>query len=383
MRVRDRLAWLLLTRQKIRFGIAIAGIAFACVLIFMQLGFLESLFLGATRPHKLLAADIVIAHPKLQTFFAPKSFARSRLIQARALSEVESVSPIRLGSIQWRNPETKQPRLILVFGVDPCKTSFTQPEVIKNLHNLKTFRQVLFDEAGRAEYGPIPALLKKGKVDIELNGKTVTVAGLFKIGASFAADGTVITSDTTFPFLFNQTRSSDIELGLVRLRSGSDVDYVKNRLSQMLGSQVAVYTRAEFADIEKKYWAEGTGIGFIFGLGVVVGFVVGVVIVYQILHSDVSDHLQEYATLKAIGYSNDYLLRVVFLESIILAVVGFLPAFLIALVLYHIALDATSMPIYMTAQRALFVFGLAVTMCAISAFIALQKLRQADPAEVF
>jgi putative ABC transport system permease protein len=383
MKVQDKLAWLLLTRQKARFLIASAGITFACILIFMQLGFLEALFIGASKPHQLLSADLVLAHPRLQTFFSPKSFPRSRLFQACGLSGVSSVSPLRLGTLQWRNPETHQLRAILIFGVDPSKESFALPEVQRFLPDLKLFRRVLFDRASRTEYGRIVELLDSGKVEVELNNKVVTVAGLFKIGASFAADGTVITSDTTFPFIFGQKSSNEIELGLIRCKANEDISAVKQSLIGLFGNEVAVYTKAEFAEVEKTYWAESTGVGFIFGLGVVVGFIVGVVIVYQILHSDVADHLQEYATLKAIGYTNNYLLGVVFKESIILSITGFVPAFIVAYLLYRLSEQATSLAIFMTTERGLLVYFLSLSMCVISASIALQKLRQADPAEVF
>lgn len=383
MRVQDKLAWLLLTRQKMRFLIASAGISFACILIFMQLGFLEALFVGASKPHNLLNADLVLAHPKLQTFFSPKSFPRARLFQANGLAEVSSVSPLRLGTLQWRNPETHQLRAILIFGVDPNRTSFTIPEVQDSLPALKRFRRVLFDQASRAEYGDIARLLKGGTVEVELNNKVVTVAGLFKIGASFAADGTVITSDTTYPFIFGQKNSNEVELGLIKVKTDANIDSVKKSLDRMFGREVAVYTKAQFAEVEKRYWSESTGVGFIFGLGVVVGFIVGVVVVYQILHSDVADHLQEYATLKAMGYTDNYLLQVVFKESIILSLTGFIPSYAIALLLYRLAEESTSMPIFMTNERGALVYVLAATMCLISASIALQKLRQADPAEVF
>ncbi len=248
---------------------------------------------------------------------------------------------------------------------------------------MKLFRRVLFDRASRTEYGRIVELLDSGKVEVELNNKVVTVAGLFKIGASFAADGTVITSDTTFPFIFGQKSSNEIELGLIRCKANEDISAVKQSLIGLFGNEVAVYTKAEFAEVEKTYWAESTGVGFIFGLGVVVGFIVGVVIVYQILHSDVADHLQEYATLKAIGYTNNYLLGVVFKESIILSITGFVPAFIVACLLYRLSEQATSLAIFMTTERGLLVYLLSLSMCVISASIALQKLRQADPAEVF
>ncbi len=386
MKVRDSLAWLQLTRQKGRFLVAIAGIAFACILIFVQLGFLEALFTGATRPHNLLDADIVIAHPKLETFFSPKGFAKERLYQASGVEGVESVSPVRLGTMQWRNPVTKQIRAILVFGVDPSKATFALSEVALNRREITKFRYLLFDRKSRSEYGPIPALLENARtVNIELNGKKVSVAGLFDLGASFAADGTAICSDTTFSDLFGRKHFESIELGLIRCiaHSAPAVNQVKERLHALYGGEVAVYTKKEFADIEKTYWANSTGIGFIFGLGVVVGFIVGVVIVYQILYSDVADHLPEYATLKAMGYVDSFFLKVLGQEAFILSCIGFFPGFLASIVLYWVAQDATALPIFMTWQRAVSVFFLSLIMCGISAAIALTRLREADPADVF
>ncbi|MFN6394244.1 MAG: FtsX-like permease family protein, partial [Aphanizomenon sp.] len=134
---------------------------------------------------------------------------------------------------------------------------------------------------------------------------------------------------------------------------------------------------------EKDYWANGTGIGFIFGLGVIVGFIVGIVIVYQILYSDVSDHLPEYATLKAMGYTDNYLLLVLLQEALLLAVFGYLPAFLLSFGIYQLTFTATLLPIAMKLDRAINVFILTIIMCTFSGAIAMQKLRSADPADIF
>ncbi len=386
MKVRDSLGWLQLTRQKGRLLVAIAGIAFACILIFVQWGFLEALFSGATRPHRLLDADIVVAHPKLETFFSPKGFPRERLYQAAGVEGVESVSPVRLGTMQWRNPVSKQVRAILIFGVDPSKSTFDLGEFALNKHELTKFRYLLFDRKSRSEYGPIPQLMENADtIGVELNGKKVNVVGLFDLGASFAADGTAICSDTTFSYLFGRRHADTIEFGLIRCvgNSASEVEQVKQRLRVLYGDEVAVYTKNEFADLEKGYWANSTGIGFIFGLGVVVGFIVGVVIVYQILYSDVADHLPEYATLKAIGYADSYFLNVLGQEALILSCAGFLPGLFASIGIYWIAQGATALPITMTWERATSVFFLSLLMCGISAAIALTRLREADPADVF
>lgn len=384
MSVRDYLAWFQLIRQRGRFFVAIAGISFACILIFMQLGFLESLFVGATRPHSILNADLVIAHPKLQTLLTPKSFARERLYQAKGFNGVESVSAIQLANLQWRNPVDHQIRAILLLGIDPLKHALIFPNFDNRLNELKMFRRVLFDQKSRPEYGPIKQLLEKaGTFEVELNDKNVTVAGLFSLGASFAADGTAISSDTTFSYLSGSKSASHIQLGLIKISPGASIAAVKSNLQRVFKNDVSVYTRDEFAQLEKTYWADSTGIGFIFGLGVVVGFIVGVVIVYQILHSDVQDHMPEYATLKAMGYADSYLLGVLLKEAFILSCAGFMPALLLTFLLYSIAESATSMPIFMTTERALFVFSLSLAMCSISAVIAMKKLREADPADVF
>ena len=384
MKVRDALAWLQLTRQRGRFFVAIAGIAFACILIFMQLGFSESLFIGATRPHYLLNADIVIANPKLQTLLTPKGFPRERLYQASGYKGVDSISAIQLAILQWRNPITHQIRAILLFGIDPLKQSLCIANADSQLKSLTRFRSILFDQKSRPEYGPIAEMFSKaGILEIELENKRVNVTGLFTLGASFAADGTAIAGDTTFSFLSGSKSARQIQLGLIKVAPDVSVQAVIEALRHSYGKEVSVYSRDEFAEIEKTYWAESTGIGFIFGLGVVVGFIVGVVIVYQILYSDVADHLPEYATLKAIGYSDSYFLGVLTKEALILSCTGFLPALILTFFMYSIAETVTAMPIYMTWQRATFVFSLSVLMCAISAAIAIRRLREADPADVF
>lgn len=384
MKVRDALAWLQLTRQRGRFFVAIAGISFACILIFMQLGFLESLFIGATKPHYLLNADIVIAHPKFQTLLTPKGFPKERLYQASGYMGVESVSAIQLAILHWRNPVTHQIRAILLLGIDPIKQSLSFTNSDSLVKGLIRFRTILFDRKSRPEYGPVAELLARaGRLEVDINEKKVNVTGLFSMGASFAADGTAITSDTTFSFLSGSKSSRQIQLGLIKVKPGASVLAIRESLKNAYGKEISVYTRDEFAEIEKNYWAESTGIGFIFGLGVVVGFIVGVVIVYQILYSDVADHMPEYATLKAIGYADSYFLGVLTKEALILSCCGFIPALLLTFLIYSIAETATSMPIFMTWQRAAFVFSLAVLMCAISAAIATRRLREADPADVF
>ncbi|MEH2023981.1 ABC transporter permease DevC [Nostoc sp.] len=378
------LAWRQLMKEKTRLAVAVAGITFADMLMFIQLGFESALFDAAVKPHRNLQADLVLINPQFQTLFSVKNFSRERLYQTLGYEGVQSVNSVYISTGQWRNPETRLERAILVWGVDPTQSPFKSPEIKQNQDYLKQLYQVLFDQAGRPEYGAVGDIFKKtGKFDTELNSKAVFVKGLFTDGASFAADGNVIASDSTFLQLFPERKADRIEVGLITLKPDADTEKVRSQLVNGLPKDVRVLTPEEFAKVERTYWEAGTGIGFIFGLGTGVGFIVGIVIVYQILYSDVSDHLPEYATLKAMGYTDNYLLGVLIQEALLLAILGFLPGFILSFGLYQVTYAATMLPIFMKMERAIQVWILTVIMCSVSGAIAMRKLRSADPADVF
>jgi putative ABC transport system permease protein len=142
-------------------------------------------------------------------------------------------------------------------------------------------------------------------------------------------------------------------------------------------------TRDDYAKAEVAFWNASTPVGYTFDLGVVIAFIVGAVIVYQILYSDVTDHLPEYATLKAMGFRDRYLLMVVFQEALILAVMGFVPGTAIALGIYRITNVATMLPMAMDLGRIVFVLLLTAIMSSFSAAMAVRKLQTADPADIF
>lgn len=378
------LAWRQLLKERTRLLVAVAGITFADMLIFIQMGFEGALFDAAIQPHRSLQADLVLINPQFQTLFSVKSFSRKRLYQTLGYEGVESVNSLYIGTGQWRNPETRLERAILVWGIDPAKSAFKFPEVQQNLDQIKQLNQVLFDQAGRPEYGIVGEIFKKeSNFNTELNNKAISVKGIFSNGASFAADGNVITSDSTFLQIFPERKPDRIEVGLITLKPDANLELVQSQLIAELPKDVKVLTPEEFAQVEKEYWANSTAIGFIFSLGVGVGFIVGIVIVYQILYSDVSDHLPEYATLKAMGYTDYYLLIVLMQEALLLAVLGFIPSFLLSLGLYQLAYISTMLPIFMNMERAITVFVLTIIMCSVSGLIAMRKLRSADPADIF
>ncbi|ABD00026.1 putative ABC transport system permease protein [Thermostichus sp. MS-CIW-21] len=379
------LAWLQLTREKIRLLVALAGIAFACILMFMQLGFQDSLLESAIRFHVALKGEIFLVSPQSNALIAMNTFSQRRLYQALGFEGVRAISPVYVGFALWKNPQTRRTRSIFVVGVDPSADLLELPELTPDkLEEIKKADVVLFDRRSRSEFGPIPEWFEAGReVFTEVGNRRVQVGGLFKMGATFGADGTILTSDLNFLRIFPQRERGLVDIGVVQLQPGVDPQPLVQQMRALLPEDVRVLSRAEFIDMEQSYWEEGTAIGFIFGLGVAMGFIVGIVIVYQILYTDVSDHLAEYATLKAMGYTDTYLLGVVFQEAILLAGLGYIPAFALAVLLYDLTANATLLPIAMTFNRAVLVLLLAVSMCFISGAIAVRRLRAADPADIF
>lgn len=377
-------AWLQLSHTKMRFLTAIAGIAFANILMLMQLGFQDALYDSNTRLHQLLNADLVLLSPQAQQLSNLRTFPRRRLFQSANLSAVESVEPLYVRNGFWKHPQTRRISAIMVLGFNPAQPAFNLPEVAQNPGLLAFPDTLLFDRRARGGYQEVVAQVASGKpVTTELQGRKVTIAGLYEVGSSFAADGSVMTSAQNFMRIFTEIQPGEVSVGLIRLKPGSNPIIVAAALKAQLEKDVRVLTRQEFIEVEERHWRNNTSIGFIFTLGTGMGFIVGVIIVYQILYSDVSDHLSEYATFKAMGYRDGYLISIVSQEALILALSGYIPGYLVSSGLYHLTSGATGLPIAMTIDRAISVLVLTGLMCAISGLISMQKLRSADPADIF
>ena len=378
------LPWLQLTYKKMRFFVALMGIGFAVMLMFLQLGLRDALFDSAVRLHKSLECDIILLSPLSTASIAMQSFSQRYLYQALGFEGVESVSPVYVDFGVWKNLKTRRARLIFVIGFNPTKAVSNLPDIPNNINQLKLEDVALFDRASRPEFGTIPDEYNQGeRVIVEVSGHRLKIGGLFQLGTSFGSDGNLIMSDDNFLRVFTHRSKGLIDIGLIKLKSGVNAQWVLANLRKSLDKGVNVLSKQDYIDFEKNYWNTSTAIGFIFDLGAMVGFTVGTVIVYQILYADVSDHLFEYATLKAMGYTNNYLLSVVFQESLILASLGYIPGMAISLALYAVVKNATLLPIAMSFSRALLVLALTIVMCLISGIIAMQKLRDADPVDIF
>lgn len=374
------LALLNLWHTRSRSAIAMAGVAFAAVLVLMQLGFLGALESSANRVYDQLDFDLLISARSYRIFSRAGMFPVERLAMARSLPEIEQASPFYIGLNAWLNEKGKPAlrRGILVMSFRPGDHLFRLPGVLKHEHELAMRGRLLMDEASRPEFGE-----RATKTESEIGMTHVQISGQYLLGSDFSADGSVITGDETFFELFPWFPATSTSLGLLKLKPGVDPAEVAAKLQKLMPEDVLVRTRTQALLDEVFFWRTKTSVGTIFLLGVFIAALVGTGIVYQVMSSDVSNRLPEFATLKAMGYTTNYLTMSVVGQAVVLAIGGFIPAAIIAWCLYEFTEHQAHLPMDLTPRIAGSVFLLSLSMCMISAVLALRKVATADPADLF
>jgi putative ABC transport system permease protein len=382
--MRTPIGWLQLRHKPLRLIVALLGISFAVLLIMMQLGFRAALFESAVRFHERLNYDIALFSKNSVFIVRPQPFSIRRLYQSLGDEAVADVSPVYIFPATWKNPWTDERRSLTAIGFNPSDDLISAEGFDENHNLIRQQDVILFDALSRPEFGPVAESFEAGEeVVTEINDRQIKVAGLYQMGTSFGIDGSFMTSTDNWLRLFPDSPRNQIQLGLIRLREGADRNAVRDRLKEYLPKDVLVMTKVDFVARETNYWNSATPIGYIFAFGAIMGFVVGAIIVYQILFADVSEHLNEYATLRAMGYPNRFISGIVIQQAFILGILGYIPGVVAVHWLYGKAAAATNLPLYITQDRAITVLIMTLTMCAISALLALRKVRRLDPADVF
>jgi putative ABC transport system permease protein len=397
------LAWRNLTFKPRRLVLFVLGICFAVVLMFVQYGCRNALLDSSVLLIQKLRTDLIIRSRQQTTLMLRATFPREVLTPARDVPGVQDVYPLyleyalsTLRNTAEKESDRKPGQNIRVIGADPDARLLDVPELdpkssVSCVAALRLPGRALFDRQSRRNhdrrsetiFGPVQV-----GTETDLNGQKVIIVGEFDLGVDFGTDGTLLVSPETFrdhlrpPFLTEGLEK--VDLGLVRLKPGADPRRVRQALQELLAdADVEVETRDGFIEHEKRFWLDNTPIGYVFGFGMVMGFLVGLVICYQILSSNISDNLEAYATLRAIGYPGSYLVRVVLQESVLLAVLGFVPGLAISWGVYALLQYLTDLPLTLPPLRVAIIFVLATVMCICSGLLASYKALQADPAEVF
>jgi putative ABC transport system permease protein len=380
------LAWRRFVHQGWRAVLAAAGIGFAALLICMQIGFLNALFDAQVQLVDALNGDLFITSSAKYTLVTKAPFASRRIEQAAAVPGVASVSPllIEYEVSAWRNPDRHIRRSIRVLGVDPADKVFRDPDIDGQLERLRLPDTVLVDEYSKPDFG---SDLSPG-TSTELGRHTVVVVGSFRLGTDFVNDANAIMGRESFLRLFPHQRSAApglgrVELGIVTLEPGVDPARARSRIAARLPDDVEILTRQQLIDRELAFWRDNTPIGSVFLLGAAMGFIIGSVICYQILFTDVVEHLPQFGTLMAMGFDRRRIVVLVLLEAVLLACAGLVPALILGETMYGIVGFVSGLPMHLTPVRAALVSVATVAMCLASGYVAVRRALRIDPAELF
>ena len=376
--MRIPVAWLNIIQHKKRTCAALAGISFSIFLIFMQLGFLGATRKNATIVYDYLDFDLLIVSEQFLTLTRAGSVDRYRLLQSEALQEVESVTGVLVGMADWLNEEADKEKNLLIFGVDPDKFFFTNEALKQQGHLLAGRSSILVDSRVMPDFGP----WEVGEVR-QVNEQPVSVVGGYQMGVGILATGSAFVSYETFSRLNGGDTTTSYNLGLVKLKPGSDVLKTREALLNALPGDVLVKTREEITTSEEHFYIGVKPVGIMFKIGAVVSFIVGAVMLYQILSAEITNRLNEFATMKAIGYNTLYIYKIGIQQGILFSMLGFIPALILSYLLYWSIHSVSGFYLVMTLSRASFVFVLSLLMCAIAGALSLGKIRKADPADLF
>lgn len=380
----SRLAWRQLSYDKVRFLTAVCGVIFATILISMQLGFKDCLFQSATLLQRTMTGQLYMIHQQSEALWRLVPFPRQRLYSALSIDGVKDVTAMYAGQAPVKNPINGVNRTALVLGIDPHSKVYPFEGLAQQQSVLQMRDAALFDEFSKPEFGPIKQIIQdKGYLNTEINGIRIQIAGTYKMGITFSADGNIITNDITFFKLFPNKSQDGVDVGIITLNDGVDPKIVQAKLKKILPPDVQLFTKGEYVADERDYWNKLTPIGFIFNFGAVMGLIVGLVIVYQVLFNDITNHLKEYATLKAMGFKNSYFVKAVMTSAVTLATLGFIPGIVIIYGLFNLIENTIYIQMPMPVSFVLSNFALIVAMCLGSALLAVRKLKSSNPVDIF
>lgn len=374
------IGWLQLIHNRLRLAAVVAGVAFANILVLMQLGFLGALISSIRLPYDQFDADLMVSAPDMNTLQDSSPLPRQRMFEILTVQGVRSASPLYLGKFDWRQGDNTF-RTMAVIGVDPMTRTFKTPEIETERDELKISDVALIDRKTR---NVDRRVFEQLPLSFEARGRTLSIVGTFNIGGGFTDDGYLIVSDQTFLKLYPQRFSGAPNHILVKLEPGADQATIISRLRAVLPAyDSTVQTINAAIARDQQFQSTQKPVGLVFGFGAAIGLLVGIIIVYQVLSTDVADHIREYATFKAIGYAPAFFLGVIVEEALILAVLGFIPGVTLSLALYKIVAVATDLPMEMTLSRAMAVMIGTIVVCTLSGVIATRRVAKANPADLF
>ena len=372
------LALRILTYDMRRTALALIGIFMAILLVFVELGFFYAVPRGGMLFYDNLRFDLLLTSNQYEYQAQPGVFPLSQLELVRNSPDVAEATPIYFGFAKWKSGEGDLWPDVFMIGFDPTSHIFSPDSINRQIAVLNQVDTVLVDSSTRPIFGPPDT----GRV-VEIDDRKMTIGGQYVLGTGFMGLGVALTSTENFARLFPQRGSAIVNLGAIRLKAGVDPGRAAGDLQKLVGAGTRIFTRQELEAHETSYWTTRTSVGIIFGSGLLISLVVGTMIVYQIVSTQVGRQLPQFATLKAIGYRDRSLAATVSAMSLLIVIVGFIPAVAAAVGLYSLIRQETLLPAMMSEMRLLVVFAAALGMAVISALLSVRVLQRADPADVF
>ncbi len=386
------LAWKNLTSSLSKCALAATGVGFAVVLMFMQIGFRNALIDNNIQIFSLFdtrVANLAIVSKARYNISTEQRFPRTRLRQAASLPGVRATCTVSVerGTASVK-VEGHAARPLRVIGIQLDDSSFFADKALfERLRSADRQRAALVDTRSKPAYGFARNAEQLRDQQIELNGKALAVVDQFQLGTDFGNDGTLMMSERLhadyFPWRTQTGNPADVvDIGLLQVTRGME-DELARQIQAFAPAQLDVRPTADFISRERRFWARSTPIGKIFMIGTIMGLVVGAIICYQIQFTDISEHMPEFATLKAMGYGPMYFWSVILSQSFYLACLGFLPGTLVSYGLYRLLENSSGLMMSMTWDRLLLVWTLTMLMCITSGILAIRKLFSTDPASLF
>lgn len=372
------LAWRLLAHEKGRSALALIGVFIAILLVFIELGFFVSVPQGGMLVYDHMRFDLLLVSKDYIYQAMSGQFPPARLREAAAVPGVKQASPLYFAAAKWQDPGGGLRLDLFAIGFDPAAHPFAVDGIEQQGAMLGERDTVLVDNGTRANFGP----LTTGR-EVLINGRRMTIGGTYDLGTGFLGLGIAVMDEANFSRTFAGRHGGPVNLGLITLADGADPDRIAADLRRALPDDVQVFTRAGLEAREDAYWTTRTSVGLIFGSGLVVAFIVGTMVLYQALATQITRHLPEFATLKAIGYSNARLDAVVAIQSLAVTTVAFVPAVAAALAIYALLRRQTLLPVALTPAQLVAVLAITLVMATASALLSLRGLRRADPADLF
>jgi len=365
-----------LLQLRMRFVIAVAGTAMPILLLLLQLALVQAVRTEVTRLYNAFDFDLVLVPATYEYMFSNGSFDRVRLAQARAVEGVADTFSLNVVGGAWTDQDFQRSP-IMVVGVDNNPNFIADPQIRDGIASLTTGNEVLVDRFSSSSLGPlVPG------TSARLDDRPVTISGQFSLGMFFYASGAAIIRNVNLPQLTGDS-SGGVSFGLIAASPGSDPEIIRQKLLKALPPDVRVFSRHELLDDEQRFFLSTKPFGIMVEVGMIVAFLAGAVILWQVLSSEIMRRLNEFATLAAMGYSATFILGVGFCETFLLGLVSFLPAAVIGGIILEGLELTTHLPAWPDFRLWLELLGIVLLMCALCGISVAQRIARAEPASLF